>query len=95
MKKEAWEELHGKVPPNTLYIDLDEQNPVETVTHGWTDTQIMGKTVQQLQDIVTQRETGLAVMEKSVDNERNEVSKLKDVLERRQQLGAAQNGTNN
>jgi hypothetical protein len=92
MKKEDWEAIHGKVPPNVLYIDLDEQNPIETVTHGWTDTQIKGKSEGELQSMITQRETGLAVMVKSVDNERNEVSKLKDILERKQQIGAAQNG---
>lgn len=94
MKKEDWEAIHGKVPSNVIYLDLDEQNPVECETHGWSDTQIMGKTVQQLQNIITQRETGLAVMEQSVDNERNEVTKLKEILERRHQLGAANHGTN-
>jgi hypothetical protein len=94
MKKEDWEVIHGKVPANTLYIDLDEQNPVEQETHGWTDSQIMGKSEGELQALITQREHGLAVLEKSVDNERNEVSKLKDVLERRQHIGAAHNGTN-
>jgi len=95
MKKEDWEAIHGKVPPNTLYIDLDEQNPVETVTHGWTDSQIMGKSEGELQNLITQRETGLAVMQKSIDNEQTEISKLKDVLERKQQLGVAQHGTDN
>ena len=92
MKKEDWEAIHGKVPPSTLYIDLDEQQ--ETQTHGWTDTQIMGKSVGELQSLIRQRETGLAVLEESVDNERTEISKLTDVLERRKQLGAANNGTN-
>jgi phage terminase large subunit-like protein len=92
MKQEDWEKIHGKVPPNTLYIDLDEQQ--EPQTHGWTDTQIMGKSPGELQNMIRQRETGLAVMEQSVDNERTEISKLKDILERRQQLGAANNGTN-
>jgi len=93
MKKEEWEEIHGKVPSNVLYIDLDEQQ--ETVTHGWTDTQIKGKSAAELQSMITQRETGLAVMQESVDNEQIEISKLKDVLERKQQLGVAYNGTNN
>lgn len=93
MKKEVWEELHGKVPPNVVYIDLDEQQ--ETVTHGWTDTQIRGKSAGELQSMITQRETGLAVMQKSIDNESEEISKLKDILGRKQQLGAENNGTNN
>lgn len=93
MKQEEWEAIHGKVPSNVLYIDLDEQQ--EPVTHGWTDTQIMGKSAGELQSMITQRETGLAVMQKSIDNESEEISKLKDILERRQQLGAASNGTNN
>jgi len=91
MKQEEWEKIHGKVSPDTLYIDLDEQQ--EPVTHGWTDTQIMGKSIGELRNIITQRETGLAVMREAVDNESEEISKLKDVLERRQQLGAASNGT--
>lgn len=95
MKQGEWEEIHGKVPSNTLYIDLDEQNPVECKTHGWTDTQIMGKSEAELQSLITQRETGLAVLEQSMDNEQEEVSKLRDVLARRQQLGAVQHGTNN
>lgn len=93
MKQEDWEAIHGKVPPNALYIDLDEQQ--EPITHGWTDTQIKGKSVGELQNMITQRETGLAVMQESIDNESEEISKLKDILERRQQLGAATNGTNN
>jgi len=87
MKKEEWEKIHGKVPANTLYIDLDEQQ--EPVTHGWTDDQIRRKSPAQLQDMITQRETGLAVMQESMDNESEEISKLKDILARRQQLGAA------
>lgn len=93
MKKEDFEAIHGKVPPHVLYIDLDEQNPVEEELHGWTDSMILRKSADELQNMIAQRETGLAVLLDSVDNERNEVSKLKDILERRQQLGAASNGT--
>ena len=86
MKQAVFEAIHGKLPPSVVYIDLDEQNPPEVVTHGWTDEMVLRKSVGEMKALILQRETGLAALERSVDNERVEISKLQDVLQRRRQL---------
>jgi hypothetical protein len=86
MKQEEFEAIHGKLPPNTVYIDLDEGVEPEVKTHGWTDEMILRKSAGELKALILQRETGLAALLRSVDNERVEISKLRDVLQRRRQL---------
>ena len=86
MKQEDFEAIHGKIPPGTQYIDLDDQ--VEALTHDWTDGMISRKTEEQLTELISQREIGLAALQQTVDNERQEISKLQDVLQRWRQLKA-------
>ena len=66
-------------------MDANRVEPV--LTAGWTDEQIKGKTEQELRAQVAQRETGLVRLQQTVDNERNEIEKLKQVLQRKLQIG--------
>lgn len=70
-----------------LYIDLDETKVIEEVTHGWTDTQLLNKTAEEFDAMISQREAAVAKLQATVDSERAEISKLRDLRARRLTLG--------
>lgn len=69
------------------FIDMDKNRVEPVITAGWTDDQIKGKTEQELRATITQRETGLVRLTETVDNERGEIEKLKQVLRRKLIIG--------
>lgn len=78
------------IPMNSdvTIIDLDEQQkPPETVTAGWTDTQIKNKSIQEIDLLISQNELALETMEKSVAQQRDNINGLKQVRWRKHQIG--------
>ena len=85
MKREDFEKLHGPLPGNAVYIDLDEQ-PQEQVTNGWTDTMIRENSVQKIEALIRQGETAIENMQKALDSEAERVDGLRRVLARKHEL---------
>lgn len=73
---------------NITLIDLDAQKkPPEVVTAGWTDTQIRGRTITEIELLVSQSELALASMQKSLAAQRQIAHNMRQVLERKKTLG--------
>lgn len=90
MKKEAFEKAHGKIGSNVIYIDLDDpvnQVPPEVVTAGWTDTQIKGKPLVEIEKQIESGELGLAGLRETLSNEERRIAGLRQVRLRKIQLG--------
>jgi hypothetical protein len=83
MKKEEFEKLHGRLPPETVYIDLDEQDFQETVTAGYTDTQLRNKSLESFDAEIASGELGLANLEETVAAERQRIAGLRQARARK------------
>jgi len=70
------------------WIDLDEQQkPPEVVTAGWTDTQIQGKTVAEIDTLILQNELAAESIEKSLVQQHQMVHNLRKVRQRKLIIG--------
>ena len=90
MKREEFEAKHGRLPPHAVYIDLDDprnQVPPEPVTAGWTDTQIRGKSLAEIQAQIDTGEKGLASLKETIRAEEKRVDDLRLIKARKLQIG--------
>lgn len=72
------------------WIDLDEQQPSpEIVTGGWTDSQIHGKTVSEIDFLIKQNEMAADSLEKSLAQQRQVIYNLQQVRHRKFIIGGA------
>jgi len=85
MKKAAFEKVHGKLAPNVVYIDLDDQPkaPPEVVTAGWTDTQLRAKSLPELDAMIASGEMALTNLRNIVDTEVERIEGLKKARSRK------------
>jgi hypothetical protein len=73
---------------NVTLIDLDAQKkPPEVVTGGWTDTQIRGKTLKEIESIVRQNELAETSMETALASHRETLHSMRQVRARKLILG--------
>ena len=87
MKKDEFEELHGKLSDNITYIDLDEQQvPAEPTTCGWTDSQIRNKSLEEFDSMISSGELGLKSLHQTLDNEVKRINDLRRVRNRKLDL---------
>lgn len=90
MKKEEFEAKHGRLPAHATYIDLDEQRrntPPEVITGGWTDSQIRGKSEQEILAMVEGCERLIETLRQNVRSEEDRLYDLRAIQRRKQQLG--------
>lgn len=90
MKREDFEERYGKLPPGTTYLDLDARvarAPQEPVTAGWTDTQIRGKPLAEIDQMIASGEAGIDNLASMLQAERQRVDDLRLIRQRKIQLG--------
>jgi hypothetical protein len=86
MEKRKFEEIHGKIPDNITYIDLDAQ-PKPVMTEGWTDEQIRAKSLDDLNLQVMQAELGVESLRDTLNKEVERIEGLKRVRARKLLLG--------
>lgn len=71
-------------------IDLDEQQkPPEVMTAGWSDTQIKGKSVEEIESLIKQNELALDSLEQTVANQRQTINNLRQVRQRKLLIGGS------
>lgn len=71
-------------------IDLDEQQkPPEVMTAGWSDTQIKGKSVEEIESLIKQNELALDSLEQTVANQRQMINDLRQVRQRKLLIGGS------
>lgn len=68
-------------------IDLDATKTIETRLHGWTDDMIRSKSIEELDVMIEQRMKAVDRLQATVDAERVEVNKLREVRAKRVTLG--------
>jgi hypothetical protein len=74
-----------KIPKgaNVTYIDLDAQRVEEVITGGWTDDQIKAKSIEQINELLSQAKTVLKILEDNVSEQRTRVYDLEAILNRK------------
>lgn len=80
------------IPMNSdvTIIDLDEQQkPPEPITAGWTDTQISNKTVLEIEGLIKQNELALESIEQTLMKQRQQISDLRQVRQRKLLIGGS------
>jgi len=89
MEREEFESKYGKLPSNATYIDLDAQpKPIpEVMTAGWSDTQIRGKTVQELDGMINSAQLGIKNLEETLGGERQRLDDLMRIRNRKIEIG--------
>lgn len=90
MRKEAFEDVHGKLGDNVTYIDLDDpanQVPAEVVTGGWTDTQIRAKSSQEIDAMINSGQMGLDSLRDTIRKEEQRINNLYLIKQRKLLLG--------
>lgn len=90
MNKTMFEERHGKLPSNVVYLDLDDprnQVPPEVVTAGWTDTQIRSKHLVEINQMIASNEKALESLRETIKGEQKRVDGLQLIRQRKLLLG--------
>ena len=72
---------------NVTLIDLDATKTVEVRTHGWTDEMIRGKSVEEFNALIASRERMVESLQQTIDTERAEIGKLREVRARKLAIG--------
>ncbi len=88
MKEEEFRRLYD-VPEGAhiTYIDLDAQKETPMNTAGWTDDQIRGKSLQEIDAQITSAEAGLTSLRETVRAEEDRLAGLRLVRDRKVVLG--------
>ena len=83
-------ELKIPLGADVQIIDLDLQKKTpEMVTAGWTDTQIKNKGIQEIDALIHQNELALKSMEEAVFTQRENLSGLRQVRNRKLLIGGS------
>lgn len=85
MKREEFEAKFGKLPSDTVYINLDEQEQ-EKITAGWTDDMIRRNSVSKIKEHIRQVECSIENMRGAIESERARLEGLNQVLARKLEL---------
>lgn len=73
---------------DVAWIDLDEQQkPPEVVTGDWTDSQIQGKSIDEIDGLIKQNEMAADSLEKSLAQQRQVIYNLRQVRQRKLIIG--------
>lgn len=87
ISREEFEATYGRLPPDAVYIDLDATKTIERVTAGWSDTQIKGKSVTELDALIKSAGLNIQSLEESVSGERQRLHDLQAIRNRKLELG--------
>ena len=87
MTREEFEAQYGRLPKNAVYLDLDETKVIDEELHGWLDSQIKTKTLEEFDAMIRSAELNIERFEQQAAGERERREQLRDIRNRRKQLG--------